>query len=206
MITDVEDYFTKGCGRCKRFDTPNCSATIWNKGLRTLRRLCLEAGLEETAKWGHPVYMHSGRNIVLMGAFQKDYRLNFFNAALMQDPEGLMEKQGPNTQNPNVICFASNEQIEQLAPTISVYLQEAIGYAKAGIKAPKQQRDIEMPEELIDALDNDPELAEAFHALTPGRQKSYAFNLNAAKQSATRINRIAKFRGKIIAGKGALER
>jgi uncharacterized protein YdeI (YjbR/CyaY-like superfamily) len=63
-----------------------------------------------------------------------------------------------------------------------------------------------MPDELIEALDADPELSEAFHSLTPGRQKSYMFNLNQAKQSATRIARIEKFRDKIIAGKGALER
>jgi uncharacterized protein YdeI (YjbR/CyaY-like superfamily) len=56
------------------------------------------------------------------------------------------------------------------------------------------------------ALDSDPELAEAFHALTPGRQKSYLFNLNQARQSATRAARIEKFRERIIAGKGAIER
>ena len=59
---------------------------------------------------------------------------------------------------------------------------------------------------LIEALDADAELAEAFHALTPGRQKSYAFNLNSAKKPETRIARIKKFRDKIIAGKGAMER
>jgi uncharacterized protein YdeI (YjbR/CyaY-like superfamily) len=32
------------------------------------------------------------------------------------------------------------------------------------------------------------------------------FNLNQTKQSATRVARIEKFRGKIIAGKGAMER
>ncbi len=32
-----------------------------------------------------------------------------------------------------------------------------------------------MPDELAEVLDADPELAEAFHALTPGRQKSYLF-------------------------------
>jgi uncharacterized protein YdeI (YjbR/CyaY-like superfamily) len=63
-----------------------------------------------------------------------------------------------------------------------------------------------MPDELTEALDADPELAEAFQALTPGRQKSYMFNLNQAKQSATRTARIEAFREKIIAGKGALER
>ena len=55
-------------------------------------------------------------------------------------------------------------------------------------------------------MDADFELAEAFHALTPGRQRSYVINLNAAKKTETRLHRIKKFRDKIIDGKGANER
>jgi len=55
-------------------------------------------------------------------------------------------------------------------------------------------------------LDADPELAEAFHNLTPGRRKSYAINISSAKKAETRIARITKFRPKIMAGKGAMER
>jgi uncharacterized protein YdeI (YjbR/CyaY-like superfamily) len=79
-------------------------------------------------------------------------------------------------------------------------------HAEAGTKPPRVEREIDMPDELTEAMDADPELAEAFHALTPGRQKSYMFNLNQARQSATRVARIEKFRGRIIAGKGAMER
>ena len=206
MITDANLYFAKGCGRCDRFDSPACSAMIWQGAQVALRAILLDVGLTEAAKWGHPCYMHAGRNIVIMGAFRDNFRLTFFNAALMKDPEGILEKNGPNTLNPDVIRFVSAQQVTDQEPIIRVYLTEAMGYAEAGIKAPKVERVVEMPDELIDALDADPELADAFHALTPGRQKSYAFNLNSAKKSETRIARIAKFRDHIIAGKGALER
>lgn len=206
MITVIEDYFTKGCGRCTRFATPDCSAAIWSVGQDALRAICLDAGLEETVKWGHPCYMHAGRNIAIMGAFRDDFRLSFFNAALLRDPEGVLERQGPSTQNPDMIRFTDAGQVAARSATIRTYLAEAMGYAAAGIKAPKVERAVEIPEELTDALDADPELAEAFAALTPGRQKSYAFNLNQAKQSSTRIARIERFREKILAGKGALER
>lgn len=49
-------------------------------------------------------------------------------------------------------------------------------------------------------------LGQAFYALTPGRQRSYVINLNSAKKLETRIARIIKFRDKILAGKGAMER
>ena len=104
------------------------------------------------------------------------------------------------------ICFTSDTQVAEMEPMIRAYLAEAMGYAEKGIKAEKVVREVEMPEELTDALDNDPELAEAFDALTPGRQRSYAYALNTAKNSETRVRRIEKFRDHIIAGKGALER
>jgi uncharacterized protein YdeI (YjbR/CyaY-like superfamily) len=62
-----------------------------------------------------------------------------------------------------------------------------------------------LPYELAEALESDPELAEAFHRLTPGRQKSYIINLDSAKKPETRISRIIAFRDRILAGKGAME-
>ena len=206
MITDPDSFFAQGCGRCDRFATADCSTRLWLTGLLTLRRIALDAGLTEVAKWGHPVYMHADRNIAIMGAFRGDYRLTIFNAALMQDPEGLLEKQGPNTRHPDCFRFTDSAAPAALEPVIRAYLAEAIGYAKAGVLPVKKAAQIDLPEELTEALDGDPELAEAFHALTPGRQRSYALVLATAKKSQTRVARIAALRGKIIAGKGATER
>jgi len=206
MITDIEDFFTKGCGRCDRFDTPECSAKQWEKGLNDLRHLCRDMKLEETLKWAHPCYMHAGRNIAIIGAFRSDFRLTFFNAALMSDKEGVLERQGPNTRNPDMIRFTGNGDVSEMEGTIRAYLKEVMGYAVDGIKSPKQDDDFELPEELIEALDADPELAEAFHALTRGRQKSYVIHLNSTRNPETRIARIVRHRDKIIAGKGATER
>ncbi len=206
MIKVVDDYFAKGCGRCERFATADCSSQRWAPGLADLRRICLEAGLVETAKWGHPCYIYAKRNIVIIGAFRDDFRLSFFNAGLMKDPNGLLERQGPNTQHPDMIRFKKVSQVKQLGSTILSYLDEAKGYAEKGIKPAATERTMELPDELIEAMDCDPELAEAFQALTPGRQRSYIFNLKSAKQPETRVSRITKFRSKIIAGKGAQER
>ncbi len=81
-----------------------------------------------------------------------------------------------------------------------------MGYAEAGILPPKVEREIELPDELVEALESDPELAQAFAVLTAGRQRSYAYALNSAKTSATKVARIIKYRDKILAGKGALDR
>lgn len=206
MITDIETYFRDGCGRCDRFATPDCSARLWQGGLTALRGICHAAGLEETVKWGHPCYTYTGRNIAIIGAFRGDFRLSFFDAALLRDPERVLEKQGANAQHADMIRFTDADQVARRAPVIAAYLAESMQYAAAGLRPEKPAITLDLPEELIRALDADPELAEAFHSLTPGRQRSYVIQLAGAKTSATRVARIARFRNHILAGKGATER
>jgi uncharacterized protein YdeI (YjbR/CyaY-like superfamily) len=174
--------------------------------LLALRHICTGLNLVETVKWAHPCYMHKDRNIAIIGALRSDFRLSFFNAALMKDAEGVLERQGPNTRYPDMIRFTDNAQVAAMENTIRSYLREAMMYAEAGLKPPKDAGEIELPNELAEALDSDPELAEAFYRLTPGRQKSYIIQLNSAKRPETRLARIIAFRDRILAGKGAMER
>lgn len=206
MITDIEHYFESGCGRCDRFATPDCSTRFWADGLADLRRICRDLGMSEHVKWGHPCYMHGGRNIVIIGAFRDDFRLTFFNAALMRDPHGALVGQGPNSQHADCFRFDDSSQVVVSEPIIREYLAEAMAYAEQGIKPPKVERELELPDELVEALESDPELAQGFALLTPGRQRSYVFALNSAKTSATKVARIIKYRDKILAGKGANDR
>jgi uncharacterized protein YdeI (YjbR/CyaY-like superfamily) len=206
MITSPTEFFQDGCGRCNRFATDACSARVWSAALAALRALCLEAGLVETAKWGQPCYMHAGRNIAILGASRGDVRLTFFNASLLNDAAGLLTRQGENTQTPDCVRFTDAAQVGQLAPALRDLLTQAKAHAEAGTKPPKIETVVVLPDELVSALDADPHLAEAFHALTPGRQKSHALAIGSAKASATRAARVVKLTPLILAGKGALDR
>jgi uncharacterized protein YdeI (YjbR/CyaY-like superfamily) len=205
MITDVGDYFARGCGRCARFDTPDCATRRWAGGLADLRHLCLAAGLDETVKWGHPCYRHAGRNIAIIGALRDDFRLSFFDAALLADRAGVLERQGPNTRHPDMICFTANDQVAGRAGVIRACLAEAMGHTERGTRPPRDDSAPDLPAELVEALDADLALAEAFHGLTPGRQRSYVIALSGAKKPQTRVARIIRFRDRILAGKGATE-
>lgn len=206
MIEHPDDFFTRGCGRCDRFDTEACATRIWTEGLARLRAICRSAVQEETVRWGQPCYRHAGRNIAIIGAYRDHFVLGFFNAALLTDPDGVLEKPGPNTQHANTICFTDADGVSAMAPTILAYLAEAKDHAEAGRTPPRSTAAPDLPDELTEALDADPELAETFHALTPGRQRSYVITLSNAKTAETRRRRIAKLRERIIAGKGANER
>lgn len=150
--------------------------------------------------------MYADRNIAIIGAFRNDFRITFCNASLLKDTADILERRGPNTQHPDIIRFRSHEDVARLEPALTAYLEEAMAFAEAGVRPEKTVSMPDWPVELVDALDADSELGDAFRALTPGRQKSYLLNLNSAKKSDTRIARISRFRGRILAGKGALER
>ncbi len=205
MISDPKDFFADGCGRCPRFASDDCSARIRAAALAALRAICLGMGLTETAKWGHPCYMHAGRNIAILGAFRGDVRLTFFNASLLDDRTGLLTRQGENSASPDCARFTEAAQIAPVAPALRDLIAQAMAHAEAGTKPAKITTALELPPELQDALDAAPALAEAFHALTPGRQKSHALAIASAKTRATRITRVAKLTSAILAGKGANE-
>ena len=206
MITDADDYFELGCGRCARFATPDCSTRRWVDDLVALREICLSEGLSEHVKWAHPTYMHAGRNVAIMGAFRDDYRLTFFDGALLRDPEGVLRRQGPGSAHADALRFDAVGQVATMEPTIRAYVREAMSYAGQGLRAPAPSREVELPDELVEALAADPALSEAFDALTPGRRKSWAIQIGSAKQPQTRAARAARAREKIMAGKGAQER
>lgn len=206
MITEAGTFFTDGCGRCPRFATDACSARLWSAGVARLRQMCLEAGLEESLRWGHPCYRHNGRNLALIGAFQGDFRLTFPDASVLVDDAGLLEPAGPNSPTATTIRFTSTEDLTHHAASLAALLAQARARAEAGERpAPRPAAEVDLPELLLSALEDDPDLAEAFHALTPGRQRSYVIALSSAKTDATRAARIARFGDRILAGKGANE-
>ena len=59
-----------------------------------------------------------------------------------------------------------------------------------------------VPAEFQARLDDDPRLAEAFRALTPGRQKGYLLYFAAAKRATTRSARVEKHAARILQGLG----
>ena len=163
-------------------------------------------GLVETAKWGHPCYTHQGRNIAILGALRGDFRLTFFNASLLKDPQQLLQSKGANSAHPDTLSFTDVSQVNAVAGALRAYLKEAMALAEKGVKPVKVQAEWQLPVELMQALAADTELSTAFFKLTPGRQRSYVIYLNAAKKTETRVARILACRDRIFAGKGALER
>ena len=162
----------------------------WGAEYAALRELCLAAGLNEELKWGQACYDLNCSNVVLIHGFKDYCALLFMKGALLKDPRGILIQQTKNVQAARQIRFASLADINKRKSAIEAYIREAIKVEKSGAKVEmKSVAQFDAPEEFQKRVDDDPELAEAFHALTPGRQKGYLLYFAGAKQSATRVEK-----------------
>ena len=175
----------------------------WAPEQRRLREIALATGLAEDLKWGHPCYTLDGSNVMLIHAFNDYCALLFHKGVLLPDPDALLIQQTENVQSARQLRFTSLTQINDMAPIIAATIDAAIAVEKSGARVVfKAMQDFAMPQEFVDALDADPELAAAFRALTPGRQKGYLLHFAQARQSKTRVARIEKAHPRMLLGKG----
>lgn len=176
----------------------------WQTELVLLRAILLEAGLEEGIKWGAPMYMVNGKNVVGLAAFKNYVAIWFFQGGLLKDTAGkLVNAQEGKTKALRQWRFNNLQEIEQDKELIKAYVQEAIANARAGKEIkPQRKKEIIIPDELQQSLSEDAELSKAFQSLTPGRQREYADYIAEAKLSETRQKRLQKIIPMILEGKG----
>ena len=191
MNTEVDAYISRSDG--------------WPDEMAALRTILLAAGLDEAIKWGKPCYGHDGDNIAIMQEMKGFLALMFFKGALLDDPDGALESQGPNSRSARRICFTSVEDVVRRADTVSALVVQAIDVEAAGLEVGPAPEPV-LVDELRRRLDDDPALKEAFEALTPGRRREYHLHVSSAKQAATRESRVEKCVPKILSGKGFRDR
>ncbi len=202
MTTQIDLYFAEGCGRCPLGGTPHCKVHTWQEVLQHVRALPLACGLVEEVKWGVPCYTQQGKNIVTVSALKDCVVLGFFHGASLPDPDGLLVKQGANSQVGRIIRFTEARQVSRLKPKVISYIKAAMALAQNGQKPRASKPTERVPTELEEAFSKTAGLQKAFLALTPGRQRGYLLYFSAPKQSATRKARIEKCIQPIFEGKG----
>lgn len=182
-------------------------AKRWREETKKLRAILLDCGLDEELKWGKPCYMFQDRNLAIIQGFKEHCSLMFFKGALFHDDHGVLVRPGEDSQAAMRVQFTSVGQISELEPALRSYVDQAAEVELAGRTVDfRAKRDLELPEELKTKLDQTPDLAAAFHGLTPGRQRAYVLHFSRAKQSKTRTARIEKSVEGILAGKGLNDR
>ena len=175
----------------------------WQKEIDQLRKIILGCGLDEELKWGVPCYTFEKKNIVLIHVFKEYCAILFFKGVLLKNTDGILIQQTENVQAARQARFTSAQEIVKKQKVLKAHIYEAIEVEKAGLKVPlKKTKEFEMPEEFQKKLNENPELKNAFKALTPGRQRGYLLYFSSPKQSKTRESRIEKYTKVIMDGKG----
>ena len=175
----------------------------WSAEFAALRQLCLGSGLNESLKWGQACYDLEGGNVVLIHGFKGYCALLFMKGALLKDPKRILVQQTSNVQAARQIRFTALADIKSQSAALKAYIKEAIAVEKSGAKVElKSAAQFAVPQEFAVRLKTDAKLAEAFHALTPGRQKGYLLHFAGAKQSSTRTARVEKHAPRILKGLG----
>jgi len=189
MNTEVNFFFNK--------------AKKWQEELKELRSAILDCGLEETLKWGCPCYVQENNNIVLIHAFKDYCAVLFFKGALLKDPDNVLIQQTEHVQAARQMRFSALGEVIERIETLKIYVKEAIGVEKAGLKvAYINPAEFAVAPEFQNKLDELPDLKKAFEGLTPGRQRAYLLHFSQAKLAKTREARVEKAIPGILNGLG----
>jgi len=204
MTKDASLFFLEGCGRCPKGGTPECKVHRWTTELALLRSWILTLDFKEECKWGVPCYTFQGRNMVMLSALKDHVVLSFLEGSTLNDPSGLLQKAGPNSVRDRIIRWNSLQGLKDSENQVKSLLnQHQFNNPKStkGI-APSSEGTPVYPLELQVFLKENPDIAQAFEALTPGRRRGYLLHFAGASQAATRLRRIQTAVPKILAGKG----
>ena len=180
---------------------------IWTQELNLLRSVLLELSLEETIKWGAPVYVYKGKNIVGLSAFKDYCGLWFFQGSFLKDDENvLINAQEGKTQAMRQWRFPKLESIQP--DLVKKYVLEAIKNSQEGkeLRPQKNIKPLIIPHELQLVLDEDKRLKEAFEQYSLSKKREFTDYVSEAKREATKQKRIEKITLMIIKGVGLYDK
>jgi uncharacterized protein YdeI (YjbR/CyaY-like superfamily) len=157
--------------------------------LRHLRGIVHAAcsDVEETIKWGMPVFTHQGM-LCSMAAFKQHAAFGFWKGALVI-PEG--ENDSAMGQ------FGRITQVSDLPPkkVLTEYVKRAMQLNLDGVKAPRSKpaaalAAAEVPDDFAAALNKQRKARATFDAFSPSNLREYIEWINEAKRAETRQRRL----------------
>ena len=175
----------------------------WTQELKLLRSILLELPLEETIKWGAPVYVYKNKNIVGLAAFKNYCGLWFFQGVfLSDDKKKLQNAQEDKTHVMRQWRFCALNDIDVVL--VKEYVLEAIQNSENGkeLKPVKNTKPLIIPAELQSELDSNEILRESFTQFSLSKKREYANYISEAKRVATKHKRLEKIIPMIIKGIG----
>jgi uncharacterized protein YdeI (YjbR/CyaY-like superfamily) len=169
----------------------------WSEELELLKSIIAKTELVETTKWGGPVYVLDGKNVIGVGGFKNYFTVWFFNGVFLKDEKKvLVNAQEGVTKSLRQWRFTAKEEVNETE--ILNYIREAIANEKQG-KIIKPEKGKVIVSELFEKeLETNPNLKEAFLKFTPYKQKEFLEYVETAKREETKRSRIEKIKPMIL--------
>lgn len=180
----------------------------WQAELILLRDILVSTGLDETIKWGVPVYVHESKNIAGIAAFKNYVGLWFYQGATLKDEAGkLISAQEGVTRALRQWRFGSAEEIITDRGIILDYVSESVSNLNKGVEIkPEKNAPLNLPEELSQKLEEDDNLNAVFESLSLSKRRDFAEYIRTAKREETRIARLEKIIPMILRREGLHDR
>jgi uncharacterized protein YdeI (YjbR/CyaY-like superfamily) len=145
----------------------------------------------ETMKWSFPHFDYKGMMMCSMASFKQHCAFNFWKQSLLEASAFPVEKTAMGS-------FGRITSLKDLPgdKTIVKLVKDAMKLNDAGVTvkrapAPKEKREVAVPEILVAALDSNPKAAETFNNFPYSCKKEYVEWITEAKTDATRDKRLA---------------
>jgi uncharacterized protein YdeI (YjbR/CyaY-like superfamily) len=160
--------------------------------LIVLREILLTTELQETVKWGGPIYTIDDKNVVGLGSFKSYVGLWFQQGVFLKDEARVLINANEGvTKALRQWRFSSVDEIDD--KLVLKYVNEAIQNQKDGKELkPDRNKPVIIPDELYQALQEDRELENCFNRFTIGKQREFTEFISSAKQTETRLARVQK--------------
>ena len=175
--------------------------TSFKTELESIRGILLETGLQETIKWGIPVYTLGKDNVVGVAAFKSYFGIWFYQGSLLNDSYNLLiNAQEGVTKALRQYRMNSKDDIK--AEAIKEYVFESIENFKNDRKILPEKKNLYIPTLLQNRLDKSPDLSDKFNSLTNFKKREYAEYIDSAKRESTKMDRLEKIVPMILEGIG----
>lgn len=171
-----------------------CAADFAKPILVHLRKLVHSASAElrETIKWNCPFFDYRGP-VCQMAAFKQHCAFGFWKAAVMDDPEKILNQQPDTAGSFGRITSVADLPEDEI---LMAYIRQAVALNQDGIIAPPRLKakmnkaDLLVPAYFTDLLDQHTEIKEQFHKFSASQQKEYVRWFEEAKTELTKNKRI----------------
>ncbi|MET0946739.1 MAG: DUF1801 domain-containing protein [Flavobacterium sp.] len=163
----------------------------WEEELLFLKSIIDKTELEETIKWGGPIYVYNKKNVIGIGGFKNYFAIWFLNGVFLKDEKKrLINAQEDKTKSMRQWRFTSKEEVNE--KEVLQYILEAIENEKQGKIIKPSKKEAIVSELMQKEMNQNPALAEAFQKFSPYKQYEFLEYIETAKQEKTKLTRIEK--------------